>query len=183
MRGTDLVHAGQVRAGRAKPHLLAARADADAATPTHVAWRVASAATMSFLSLTETVDASPQRCSIAFQSRTPRFTPGRTFSGSDPRAILAEDSFQGMHPFQYQSPRVYTPRRQPFNGRGVYEHDRFRCGVIVREPARLCSPFSSTLPRLTATRPLEPIRRGTYGQELNSRHFTYLPLCEGASLR
>ena len=54
--------------------------------------------------------------------------------------------------------------------------DSFRYGVVVKEPRRANSPFSSQLPRLTATRPLEPLRRTTYGPEVNSRSFTYMPL-------
>lgn len=120
---------------------------------------------------------SPLRCTQAFQSRSPRFSPTRTFSGKDPRALLAEDPFKGRHPFQYQSPHVYRQRRQPF------QSDSFRYGIMVKDPARPTSPFQSTLPRLTATRLLEPIKRETYGPELMNRQLTYMPLLEGPALR
>ena len=80
----------------------------------------------------------------------------------------------GGHPYQYQSPRVYHARFR--SGRDVYATDSFRFGVIVKEPARPNTPFSSSLPRLTATRPLEPLKRHTYGPELNCRALTYMPL-------
>ena len=133
------------------------------------------------LSMTQLVDSSPQRCSTAFQSRTPRFTPSRTYLGKDPRQILADDAFRGQHPFQYQSPRVY--KRAFKNGHDVYADDKFRFGVVVKEPLRPTSPFSSTLPRLPAIRPLEPFKRSTYSPELTCRSLTYLPLCEGSALR
>jgi hypothetical protein len=98
-------------------------------------------------------------------------------NGSALRAdvLTAEDSFMGKHPYQYQSPKVY--RRKVRNGRDVFHSaDGFRYGVIVKEPLRATSPFTSTLPRLTATRKLEPLRRVTYGPELNCRALTYLPL-------
>jgi len=135
------------------------------------------------LSLAQTMARSSCNCSMAFRSTQPRFAPNRTFGGRDPRAILAEDSFTGKHAFQYQSPRAYVYNRgsteRPFgqkagpNGPGV---DSFRYGVIVKEPSRANTPFASTLPRLTTVRPLEPIRRLTYGHELNSRSNMYLPL-------
>lgn len=132
-------------------------------------------------SMSQLVQTSPRCCSTAFQSRTPRFTPTRTYLGKDPRQVLADDAFRGQHPYQYQSPRVY--KRAFKNGHDIYEDDKFRFGVIVKEPQRPTSPFSSTMPRLTATRPLEPLKRSTYGPELMCRHLTYLPLLEGAALR
>jgi hypothetical protein len=37
-----------------------------------------------------------------FRSTSPRLSPTRTFSGSDPRALLADDPFDGRHAHQYQ---------------------------------------------------------------------------------
>ena len=53
----------------------------------------------SSMTLSQQSISSPQRYSMAFASRTPRFAPMRTFSGSDPRAILAEDPFRCAHYF------------------------------------------------------------------------------------
>ena len=111
-----------------------------------------------------------QRCSMAFQSRSPRFTPGRTYSGSDPRALLADDPFRGTHPYQYQSENIY--KRHFKGGRDIYDQPStmtsvgFRFGVVVQEPSRPTTPFTSTLPRLTTVRPMEPLRRSTYGPEV-----------------
>ena len=130
------------------------------------------------LSLADSMALSSCRCSAAFQSTAPRFAPPRTFSGSDPRAILAQDTVSGLkHLYQYQSRRVYNSGTLGRGGRVLYPGvDAFRYGVIVKEPRRVTSPFASTLPRLAATRPLEPLRRVTPGPELNARAYTYLPL-------
>ena len=127
------------------------------------------------LSMSQSMALSACRCSAAFQSTAPRLTPVRTYAGSDSRAVLSKDPFKGKHAFQYQSPHVYN-NRIGRNGRHIHPGvDAFRYGIQVKEPLRASSPFTSTLPRLPATRPLEPLRRATYGPELNSRAFTYLP--------
>ena len=115
------------------------------------------------LSLSEVMDASPQRCSTAFLSRSPRFSPTRTFSGNDPRALLAEDPFKGRHQYQYQSPRAY---RQVFkNNYNLFGEDKFRYGVQVKEPKRAMQPFTSTLPRLTSNRPVGQSRKNPVGRQ------------------
>lgn len=45
---------------------------------------------------------SAMRRSPSFVSRTERFLPSRTWAGSDPRAVMADDPFDGVHPHQYQ---------------------------------------------------------------------------------
>ena len=128
------------------------------------------------LSMSQSIALSACNCSAAFKSNAPRLTPVRTYAGADPRATMARDPLTKLkHPFQYQSPQVYNTRIGR-SGRQMYSGiDAFRYGVEVKEPLRASSPFTSALPRLPATRPLEPIRRVTYGAELNSRAFTYLP--------
>jgi hypothetical protein len=127
------------------------------------------------LSMSQSMALSACSCSAAFKSTAPRLTPVRTYAGSDSRAVLSKDPFQGKHAYQYQSPHVYN-NRIGRNGRHVHPGiDAFRYGIQVKEPLRASSPFTSGIPRLTAVRPLEPLRRATYGPELNSRAFTYLP--------
>ena len=51
--------------------------------------------------------------SSEFITRAPRFLPARTWAGYDPRALMADDPFDGAHPHQYQANSNYFERFDP----------------------------------------------------------------------
>ena len=56
---------------------------------------------------------SALRRSPSFVSRTERFLPSRTWAGTDPRAVMADDPFDGIHPHQYQASSNYYAAFDP----------------------------------------------------------------------
>ena len=120
-----------------------------------------------------------------YRSRTPRFTPTRTYSGQDTRNFVADDPFDKFaHKYQARTnywvgfpeppptgeededERLGTQPRETFHAVA----DSFRIGTIVRHPHKQHASFVSEAPRFTPPRQLEPFYRRE-GARRRQEHF------------
>ena len=62
---------------------------------------------------TWTAKNKPGKGSSEFVTRQPRFLPYRTWAGNDPRALGADDPFDGVHDHQYQAHSNYFAKHDP----------------------------------------------------------------------